>query len=161
LNYFSTREVMENVQLRSKIPNLLTLLCVLTLLGMQVLGGVAGYLCRCGGEETVTQTDHCHGPHSQLCHDSQPHQGEGDTHLHDDEGSADRENHEPVQKNIELVQSSNLAAPLLLQVIVAVLPVVSFPSFLKEDTSLRSPLRKGICLQPPALALRKTVALLV
>ena len=161
MNYFSTREVIENVQLRSKIPNLLTLLCVLTLLGMQVLGGVAGYLCRCGGEETVTQTDHCHGPHSQLCHDSQPHQGEVETHLHDDADSADRENHEPVRKNIELVQSSNLAAPLLLQVIVSVSPVVSFRSFLKEDTALKRSLRKGFHQQPPALALRKTVALLV
>ncbi len=149
------------MQRRSKIQNLLTLLCVFTLLGMQVLGGVAGYLCRCGGQETLTQTDHCHGPHSQLCHDGQPQPGECDNHLHDDADSADRENHEPVQKNIELVQSSNVAAPLLLQVIVPILPVVSFRRFLKEDTSLRSPLRKGLHLQTPALALRKTVALLV
>ena len=152
---------MRIVRTDSKIQNLLTLLCVFTLLGMQALGGVAGYLCRCGGQPTVTQIDHCHGPHSHLCHDSQPEQGQGETRLHDCESGADRENHEPLKKNLELVQSSTLAAPLLVQVITTVLPVVSFRSFLEKDTSLRSSLRKRFLLQPPALALRKTVALLV
>lgn len=161
MNIVAAREVIKTVQRCSKSQTLLTLLCALTLLGMQVLGGVVGYLCHCGGQETVTQTDHCHGPHSELCHDALTQQSEYENHSHDGGGSADRENHEPVQKNIELVQSSSLAAPSLVEVILTVSPVVSFRGSLKEDTSLKRPFRSVFCLRPPALALRKTVALLV
>jgi hypothetical protein len=140
------------------------LLCALALLGMQIFGGVAGYLCRCGGQETVTLTDHCHGPHSESCHDPHSERGRVESDVDDDADSADsadREDHQPVRKDIPLVQSSKLLAPLLLQVIVEILPNVSFPRVLREDSSLKSALAKGFRPLPQALALRKTVALLV
>lgn len=57
----------------------------------QTFGLQRGWICECGGEETVIQVDHCHGPHSTACHDedngdhSIPHghdEDDGDTHQH-------------------------------------------------------------------------------
>ncbi|MEI6871809.1 MAG: hypothetical protein WCL08_05950, partial [Verrucomicrobiota bacterium] len=97
------------------IEKLLTLLCIFILLGVQAFGGITGYLCRCGGQEALTQIDHCHGPHSDACHNVED-SAVDDSHSHDESSDADRENHEPVRQTLEVVQSAGVVAPALLSV---------------------------------------------
>jgi hypothetical protein len=58
LNEIHFRVVYYSVVYRAAIEKLLALLCVSTLLLAQAFGATAGYLCRCGGEERLTQVDH-------------------------------------------------------------------------------------------------------
>jgi hypothetical protein len=39
------------------------------MLWAQVFGLHRGFVCDCGGALELTQFDHCHGPHSEACHD--------------------------------------------------------------------------------------------
>ena len=150
----------QRVKRRSIIEKLLTLLCIFTLLGVQAFGGITGYLCRCGGQEALTQIDHCHGPHSEACHDVEDRAVEN-SHLHDESSDADRENHEPVRQTLQVVQSAGVATPALLSVIVAILPELSFLRFHTRDTLLTAAQRNVYFAPPPGVVLRQTVALLV
>ena len=136
------------------------MLCVFTLLMVQAFSAIPGYLCRCGGEQSYTQVDHCHGPHSESCHDSQD-QDTAQSHLHDDETSGDRENHEPIRKDVELVPSSGIAAPELMTVLLAVLPELQFLVFRTEDTQLTIPLRNVRLTPPPGVIVGRTIVLLM
>ncbi|MGV3664393.1 MAG: hypothetical protein ACO1TE_29745 [Prosthecobacter sp.] len=69
----------------------LGLIALLAIGWAQTFGLHRGWICDCGGVEYVTQVDHCHGPHSEACHDEEnadhsiPHDHEGDdgdTHQH-------------------------------------------------------------------------------
>ncbi len=136
------------------------MLCVFTLLMVQAFGGITGYLCRCGGQQNLTQVDHCHGPHSDGCHDDGDHALQK-THSHDDESHGDRENHEPVRENVQLVKSSSVAAPELMTVLLAVLPESPFLTLLKEDTVLTTSWR-DIRLSPPlSVVVGRTIVLLI
>lgn len=70
---------------------ILPVLAVLAVACAQVFGLGRGYLCDCGGVEKVTMADHCHGPHSEACHEHEEdlpcnseddQHYEGDTHSH-------------------------------------------------------------------------------
>jgi hypothetical protein len=136
------------------------MLCVFTLLMVQAFGGITGYLCRCGGQQSFTQADHCHGPHSEGCHDDED-QALERAHPHDDESRGDRENHEPVRENLQLVQASSITAPELMPVLLAVLPELPFLSLLKEDTALTTSWR-AIRLSPPlSVVVGRTIVLLI
>jgi hypothetical protein len=120
---------------RTSMTQAFTLMCVITLLMVQAFGGVASYLCRCGGQPVLTQTDHCHGPHSESCHDEQSQPSDkAEQHAH--ENGNDTENHEPIRTSVQLGQASGfgLQAPVL--VLVADLPTLSLRSLLKQDAYL-------------------------
>ncbi len=151
---------------RPPSATLLTVLCVLTLLGSQMFGGSAGFLCRCGGEQRVTQADHCHGPHSGLCHGSESdaaHAAAGAHGAGSCAGCSDREEHPPVGSKVDSLQSaaSSAEAPELVPVIVAELPELPSLSSLAEDTLLSTPVSYLRTVPSPGEALRKTVALLL
>lgn len=72
--------------MRSPVHVCLTLFAFVAMLWAQVFGLHRGFLCDCGGVAEVTAMDHCHGPHSEACHEHEeeiPCRGEGDEH-HDD-----------------------------------------------------------------------------
>jgi hypothetical protein len=160
LNEIHSRDVLVPVFRRFPITRLLTMLCVFTLLMVQAFAVIPGYLCRCGGQESYTQVDHCHGPHSESCHDSQDHDT-AQAHLHDDESSGDREDHEPLRKDVELVQSSGIAAPELMTVLLAVLPELPFLGFRTEDTQLTIPWRNVRLAPPLGVVVGRTIVLLM
>jgi hypothetical protein len=145
---------------RAAIRKLLVVLCVLTLLFAQSFGVTAGFLCRCGGQDRLTQVDHCHGPHSEECHDSQeidnPH-----SHSPEESGGGDREDHEPVRSDVELVPSSEIAVPGLIAVLLAVVPKLNFFGFLTEDTQLTIPSRNVSFSPPLGVIVSRTVVLLM
>ncbi len=149
----------------SSKENLLTLLCVFALLGTQVFGGISGYMCRCGGEEVLTRTDHCHGPHSEACHkdlEQSSDQGVAEkSHVDDESSDGDRENHTPVGEAPEGVQAAGVAAPALVSVLVAVLPEFSFLRALWKDPSLREALLKESDIPRPGVVVGRTVVLRV
>jgi len=132
---------------------------------MQVFGGITGYLCRCGGEEVLTRTDHCHGPHSEACHrDSDQHSDQGvaeKSHVEDESSAGDRENHTPVGEGPEGVQAAGVAAPALVSVLVEVLHEVSFWRALWKDPSLRKSVSNVTDIPPPGVVVRQTVVLRV
>ena len=132
---------------------------------MQVFGGITGYLCRCGGEEVLTRTDHCHGPHSEACHQEvEPSLDEGvaeKSHVEDESSAGDRENHTPVGEAPEGVQAAGVAAPALVSVLVAVLPEVSFWRGLWKDPSVRKAVSKVTDIPSPGVVVRQTVVLRV
>lgn len=66
-------------------------LALLTIASAQVFGMDRGFLCDCGGMEKITAADHCHGPHSAVCHEDEAEEPchessdghhKGDTHEH-------------------------------------------------------------------------------
>lgn len=72
--------------MRSPFHVCLTLVAFVAMLWAQVFGLHRGFVCDCGGVAEVTAMDHCHGPHSEACHEHEeeiPCRGEGDEH-HDD-----------------------------------------------------------------------------
>jgi ABC-type Zn2+ transport system substrate-binding protein/surface adhesin len=74
--------------MRSPAHLSLTLLAFTAMLWAQVFGLHRGFVCDCGGVAEVTQIDHCHGPHSEACHD---HEEEFSVHHHDDHEDSDHE----------------------------------------------------------------------
>jgi hypothetical protein len=141
--------------------NLLTLLCVFTLLGVQIFGGIGGYLCRCGGQEALTAVDHCHGPHSEACHDESDHDVARESHKHDESSDASREEHQPVRANIQLVQTAGVSAPEFQMVVAEILSAQRFVTLLEKTAHVRTHLRSVYFAPPPGILLRQTVALLV
>jgi hypothetical protein len=72
--------------MRSPLHAAFTLLAFAAMLWGQVFGLHRGFVCDCGGVAEVTPMDHCHGPHSEACHEHEeeiPCRGEHDEH-HDD-----------------------------------------------------------------------------
>jgi len=159
LNGIHSRDVLVPVFRQSAITRALTVLCVFTLLIVQAFGGITGYLCRCGGQQSFTQSDHCHGPHSDSCHDE--HNNVDHSDHHEDEGSGDREDHEPVRKNLLLSQSQSVVAPEISPILLFILPEAPFLDLLKEDTSLNSSLRAVRLTPPPGIVVGRTVVLLI
>ncbi len=136
------------------------MLCVLTLLLAQAFGVTAGYLCRCGGEERITQIDHCHGPHSEDCHDG-PEIENPQQHVHESAGGADREDHEPVRSEVELLPSSEVAAPALISVLLTVDPELALFGFRKPEPQAILPLRNVSIAPPVGVFVSRTVVLLM
>ena len=71
---------------------ILPAVAILAMLWAQVFGMQRGYACHCAGVLHITAVDHCHGPHSEGCHDhdhadpchsSDDHADREDTHEHD------------------------------------------------------------------------------
>jgi hypothetical protein len=107
------------VNRRVAAARLLTLICLVALLGMQAAGGFRAYLCNCGGEVRWTNVDHCHGPHSATCHDFES----GVLQRHD-EDSGDRRDHEQVIQELWLRSVENFQLPAVVPVLLAWLPDV-------------------------------------
>ncbi len=154
---------LTGVSSRVIINKVFTLVCVITLLAAQAFGGFAGYLCRCGGQESLTQVDHCHGPHSSECHDklevSELLLASSDVHA--DENCSDREEHEPVVNPIQGVPSSGTSAPPLFSVLLAIIPALPFPNFLKEDTALKDRFSGFESPPPLGVIVGRTTALVI
>lgn len=75
--------------MRSPVHVCLTLLAFVAMLWAQVFGLHRGFVCDCGGVAEVTAMDHCHGPHSEACHEHdeespchQDHDDDANTHEH-------------------------------------------------------------------------------
>jgi hypothetical protein len=160
LNEIDFRVVYFSVVYRAALEKLLALLCVSTLLLAQAFGATAGYLCRCGGEERLTQVDHCHGPHSNGCHDSEEVDGPRE-HLHEASDGADRENHEPLRSQVELLPSSEVAAPALVSVLLTLDPRLALFGFRKKELQHILPLRKVSLSPPVGVFVSRTVVLLM
>lgn len=148
---------------RVVINKVFTLVCVITLLASQAFGGFAGYLCRCGGQESLTQVDHCHGPHSTQCHD--PSEAAGlllaSSAVHDDQNCSDKADHEPVVNPIQGVPSLGLSAPPLFSVLLAILPALPFPNFLKENSALKDRFCSYAGSPPLGVIVGRTTALII
>lgn len=160
LNETPCRDVLQPVSRQPAMTKVLTVLCVFTLLMVQAFGGLTGYLCRCGGQQSFTQSDHCHGPHSEACH-SEHNQSVEHSTSHNEEPCGDREEHEPVRKNLLLTQVQSAVAPELLPKLLSVLPEPPFLDLLKEDTSLTTSRRSVRLAPPPGVLVGKTVVLLI
>ena len=138
--------------------NIITLLCVIALFAAQAFGGMTGYLCRCGGQEILTASDHCHGPHSDACHSDF---GDAGSHSHDESSEADTENHKPVAQSLELLQSSGVEAPELYAIVVAVFSQPDFRAAFRSAASWKVLLSNEHFVRQTGVVLRQTVALLV
>jgi hypothetical protein len=160
LNEFRSRVVSCGVFKRTSMTQALTLVCVITLLMAQAFGGVVGYLCRCGGEQVLTQIDHCHGPHSESCHDEQSQAFESaEQHAHDN--CCDTENHEPVRQDVQLAQVSSFEFQAPVFVLLADSSELFVRCRLKADVSLVK-LWKDVSPAPPqGVFIGRTVVLLV
>jgi hypothetical protein len=158
LKHFASSVVFNNVFRSTHKANVLTLLCVFALLASQAFGGMTGYLCRCGGQEVLTGSDHCHGPHSKACHSDFD---DTRSHEHDHSSETDTENHTPVAQALELLQTSGVDAPELIACLVAVFSQPDFRAALRMDASLKVLLRNKHYVRHPGVILRQTVALLV
>lgn len=76
--------------MRSPIHACFTLLAFAAMLWAQVFGLHRGFVCDCGGVAEVTSMDHCHGPHSEACHE---HEEESPCHHDHDDHGADTHEH--------------------------------------------------------------------
>ena len=132
--------------------------CALALLVLQTFGGITGYLCRCGGQESVTLTDHCHGPHSEDCHEDSSSQPACSP---DDDSCADQQQHELVRTEVELIQSSDVSAPELLPVLLSVLQDPPFLVLRTEDVHLTVSWLNISPTPPPSIVVGRTTVLLV
>jgi hypothetical protein len=142
------------VNYRVTAARLLTLLCLVALLGMQAVGGFYAYFCDCGGQRTWTRVDHCHGPHSIDCHHHEsntPHQHDGD--------SGDRHEHERIIQELQLRSVESLQVPAAIPVLLSWMPdafewrdaSVTASDFLVEPES--SP--------PPGVTVARTVVFII
>lgn len=93
---------------------LFSLLTLAILAWAQVFGMARGYICDCGNVAQITAMDHCHGPHSISCHET-----ESAAHCVDDheDGKAshsdsDRHQHEPLKETVVARQAMQLALEL-------------------------------------------------
>ena len=53
------------------LRQILLFVTVVAIAWAQTVGIHRGYLCECGGTPQVTMADHCHGPHSDSCHEQE------------------------------------------------------------------------------------------
>jgi hypothetical protein len=143
---------------------LLSVLCVFTLLVAQAPGGTAGYLCQCASEQTVSLSDHCHGPHSAAGQDAADVAVAAGLDQHNDgtcDAGEEREDHSPIQTNLQLVPSSGVSAPELSPVLVAVITEPALVDFLIAETALRSWFDQVLPVQSLGVVVGQTVVLLV
>jgi hypothetical protein len=130
--------------MRSPLRLCLTLIAFAAMLWAQVFGLHRGFLCDCGGVAELTPFDHCHGPHSESCHD---HEEESPCHHDEDDHADETDTHEHTALIEELVAghvtSMHVAAPAPL-VSIAVMPEWLTSEALQVKTGLSSPV-----LQPP------------
>lgn len=165
LNHSAFNVVSIPVRRSSLKENFLTLLCVFALLGTQVFGGITGYLCRCGGEQVLTRTDHCHGPHSEACHKDTDQNADQDVeargHMDDESSAGDREDHTPLGGAPEGVQAAGVAAPALVSVLLEVLPEFRLLSVLWKGTASWKERCRVAYAPPPGVVVRQSVVLLV
>lgn len=132
-------------------------LCVLALLGTQVSGSRAGYICLCGGEPMPTQTSHCHGPHGEECHTADAQAGAS----HDEEDSGEREEHQVVSREVQLRPVEATQQVFAPQVLLAILPMVE-TFFVRQDVRVSA--RAGVDFgeSPPfGVTVARTIVLLI
>lgn len=90
------------------LPRLILGILALFALGWaQTVGLHRGFMCECGGEERLTQVDHCHGPHSATCHEDEDH--DLPCPHHDDEDAGDRHQHAAVVDSLVARQQTEAA----------------------------------------------------
>lgn len=95
------------VRFHSRAISILATLCLLAVVCAQVFGVDRAYLCLCSGVPIETRAQHCGEPEGAAHeHDSQPQQ------------------HAEVNHRLQLVKPAQLAAPMVVAVLVAVLPAV-------------------------------------
>lgn len=93
--------------MRSPIHAAFTLLAFSAMLWAQVFGLHRGFVCDCGDVAEVTAADHCHGPHSEACHEHEEEplcRGEGDEH-HDD---ADTHEHAALVERLKAASATQM-----------------------------------------------------
>jgi hypothetical protein len=144
--------------MRSPVHACLTLLAFVAMLWAQVFGLHRGFVCDCGDAQEVTQTDHCHGPHSSDCHD---HEEESPCHQdHDDD--ADTNEHAALIERLVAGNGTEMVAvpaPLVSAIEMPVWLAVE-PVLLEVSAADASPLRDETVRQrswPEVLA--RTIAL--
>lgn len=115
---------MRLVNRRSSIAQILAVLCLVALSVVQSFGVVRGYVCRCGGQQSYTKVDHCHGPHTMGCH--QIPDEAASVHHGGEPCDGEREDHEQIREDVQWVQSSSRSAPATMPAVVAVLPEFEF-----------------------------------
>jgi hypothetical protein len=83
---------------------LLPALAFLAVAWAQIVGLQRGYLCDCGGQETVTAWDHCDGPHGVECHDHEAAEAPHSKAQH--HGPENTQDHPAVKEKLLASQSS-------------------------------------------------------
>ena len=113
--------------MRSPVHVCLTLLAFVAMLWAQVFGLHHGFVCDCGGVAEVTSMDHCHGPHSEACHE---HEEESPCHHdHDDHDDADTHEHAALIERLvagNVIDMVAVPAPLV--------SVVEMPAWLAVES---------------------------
>lgn len=66
---------------------------------------VRGFECNCGGKSVFTVADHCHGPHSDACHD---HEDEEPSHPHEPPAGGDTHHHTAVIESLTALKAGSL-----------------------------------------------------
>ena len=97
---------------------LVLVLCVLALFVAQSFGSRPAFVCFCGGKPVATETSHCHGPHGEQCH-ADEHDGTGE---HSEGKSGDREDHQVVSQDVEMLPAQAALQVTAPQALLAVLP---------------------------------------
>lgn len=94
------------------IKHLLPAMALLALVSAQVFGLGRGFVCDCGGMETVTMADHCHGPHSADCHE---HEEEAPCQRGEEHHEEDSHEHEALSESLRASVTPGLEffAPVL------------------------------------------------
>jgi hypothetical protein len=144
----------------SAVKRPFAILAMLLLAWTQCFGVGAGFLCFCSGKPVQTLMDHCHGPHGAACMESHtPHYHHHDGEHHDD---SDTERHVSVNKDINLQSlGPQLAAPVYVAVIVAVLPLATSIEAESGLFHLHEASRPPPESSHPGIRLPHTVALLI
>ena len=141
---------------RTPATSLLILLTLLAVVALQATGVARGYFCRCSGETTWTQTDHCDGPHSNACHPSGKIQTGGPAH--NDQGSSEREDHDQVRDELQgQLAHQSLSAPALIPVLLDLLPDLA-GSWQPVSAPAETARNMG---PPPGVVIARTVVLLI
>jgi len=113
--------------MRSVVHLILTLLAFSAMLWAQMFGLHRGFVCDCGGVAEVTPMDHCHGPHSEACHE---HEEESPCH-HDHDDDEDTHEHAALIERLVTGNVINLVA-----VPAPLVSVIEMPEWLAAEPVL-------------------------
>lgn len=121
------------------------------LVSAQVFGMGRGFVCDCGGVETVTLEEHCHGPHSAACHEHE-HEAAEPCHGGEDHREGDSHEHEALSESLRASVSPGLEFSAPVQTVVSlVLEEWGSPLLLPDAHSMAAEARPdtGQAVQRP------------
>lgn len=101
---------------------MLMMTAVVAIATAQLLGIQQGYICDCGGQVTLTQADHCHGPHTEECHDHELEDHSDEEPLQDHGPASDTNEHSEMVSSL-LAKTQHVPVIQILSPVTQILPL--------------------------------------